>query len=197
MRIWVRMPRILGRSFKQECRYIGTSNWITSLIHGSTFGKKNIGSQLKGEKIGVASMTNNNTARSNRVTVAMRNSHRMSWLVSFWDAFRNYWIRLRSTLAKRWHSTSHGCNIQHHTWCFYRCPGLVLFVPVLANHDFLHPLRPLFSIVVMIWTFIVLLNWKKRTNLPAYRWGTLNYKAQETTRPQFKGDYVQDEITGE
>ena len=25
----------------------------------------------------------------------------------------------------------------------------------------------------------------------------MNYKAQETTRPQFKDDYVQDEITGE
>ena len=140
MRIWVRMPRILGRSFKQECRYIGTSNWITSLIHGSTFGKKNIGSQLKGEKIGVASMTNNNTARSNRVTVAMRNSHRMSWLVSFWDAFRNYWIRLRSTLAKRWHSTSHGCSIRHHIWCFYLCPAHSL-CPRLSSKSALSSLQ--------------------------------------------------------
>ena len=31
----------------------------------------------------------------------------------------------------------------------------------------------------------------------AYRWDTMNYKAPKTTRPQFKGDYVQDEITGE
>ena len=78
---WVRMPRILARLFKQECRCICTNNWMTSVIRGSTFGKKNIGSQLKGERIGVASMTNNNTctctARSH-VTVAVRNSHRMS-----------------------------------------------------------------------------------------------------------------------
>jgi hypothetical protein len=49
----------------------------------------------------------------------------------------------------------------------------------------------------MMWTFIVLLNWKKRANYMAYRWGTMNYQEQETTRPQFKGDFVQDEITGE
>ena len=76
-------------------------------------------------------------------------------------------------------------------------PGLILFVLMLANHDFLHPLWPLFSIVVMIWTFIVLFNWKTPANLMAYRWGTMNYKAQETTRPSFKtGDYVEDEISG-
>ena len=76
---WVRMPRILARFFKQECRCICTNNWMTSVIRGSTFRKKDIGSQLKGERIGVASMTNNNTctARSH-VTVAVRNSHRMS-----------------------------------------------------------------------------------------------------------------------
>ena len=31
----------------------------------------------------------------------------------------------------------------------------------------------------------------------AYRWDTMNYKAPETTRSQFKGDNVQDEIPGE
>ena len=41
---------------------------------------------------------------------------------------------------------------------FLSVPGLVLSPLMLANHEFLHPLRPLFSIVAMLWTFIVLLN---------------------------------------
>ena len=58
-------------------------------------------------------------------------------------------------------------------WVFLSVPGLILFVLMLANHDFLHRLRPLFSIVVMIWTFIVLLNWKTPANPMAYRWGIM------------------------
>lgn len=80
---------------------------------------------------------------------------------------------------------------------FLSIAGLILFFCQLASGKVDHPLRPLFSVVVMMWTFIVLVNWRKRANLMAYRWGTMNYKEQETTRPQFKGDYTQDEITGE
>ena len=80
---------------------------------------------------------------------------------------------------------------------FLSIAGLILFLCQLGSGTIDHPLRPLFSIVVMIWTFIVLINWKKRANYMAHRWGTMNYKEQETTRPQFKGDYVTDEITGE
>jgi Calcium-activated chloride channel len=75
--------------------------------------------------------------------------------------------------------------------------GLILLFFQLGSGKIDHPLRPLFSIVVMIWTFIVLINWKKRANYMAYRWGTMNFKEQETTRPQFIGETTKDEITGE
>ena len=75
--------------------------------------------------------------------------------------------------------------------------GLVVFVCQVTSGNWDHPLRPFFSLVVMIWTFVVLTNWRKRANFLAHRWGTLNYKEQETTRPQFRGDYARDEITGE
>jgi Calcium-activated chloride channel len=75
--------------------------------------------------------------------------------------------------------------------------GLILLFFQMGSGKIDHPLRPLFSILVMIWTFVVLINWRKRANYMAYRWGTMNFKEQETTRPQFVGETTKDEITGE
>jgi hypothetical protein len=75
--------------------------------------------------------------------------------------------------------------------------GLILFICQISSGNWDHPLRPAFSMVVMLWTFYVLVNWKKRANFLAHRWGTINYKEQETTRPQFHGDFVRDEVTRE
>jgi len=75
--------------------------------------------------------------------------------------------------------------------------GLIVFLAQIGSQDWDHPLRPFYAMFVMLWTFIVLINWKKRANFLAYRWGTMDYKEQETTRPQFHGDYTRDEITGE
>ena len=69
---------------------------------------------------------------------------------------------------------------------FLSVPGHILFALMLANHDFLHPLRPLCSIVVMIWTFIMLLNWKTPANLIAYRWGTMNYARRSRPATMYK-----------
>ena len=75
--------------------------------------------------------------------------------------------------------------------------GLLVFVIQICSGNWDHPIRPYFAMFVMLWTFVVLINWKKRANLMAYRWGTMNYKQQETTRPQFRGDYTLDDVTGE
>lgn len=75
--------------------------------------------------------------------------------------------------------------------------GFIMFLLQVGSGSWDHPLRPFYSVMVMIWTFTVLINWKKRANYLAYRWGTLDYKEQETTRPEFKGDYMRDEVTGE
>jgi hypothetical protein len=80
---------------------------------------------------------------------------------------------------------------------FLSVAGLIMFFAQLSSGNWDHPARPLFSIIVMLWTFLVLINWKKRANLLAYQWGTLNYKQQEVTRPQFQGEYTRDEVTGE
>jgi hypothetical protein len=75
--------------------------------------------------------------------------------------------------------------------------GLIVTVCQLSSNNFDHPIRPFFAMVVMIWTFMVLLNWRKRSNLLAYKWGSMDYKVQETPRPEFHGEYVVDEITKE
>ena len=80
---------------------------------------------------------------------------------------------------------------------FLSVAGLFLFICQVASNNVDHPLRPVFALIVMIWTFVVLVNWRKRANYLAYHWGTLNFKEQEATRPQFRGEFVKDEITGE
>eukprot|EP00934_Nitzschia_sp_Nitz4_P006001 Nitzschia sp. Nitz4//scaffold94_size78252//66575//72029//NITZ4_005477-RA/size78252-augustus-gene-0.74-mRNA-1//-1//CDS//3329560407//5991//frame0 len=75
--------------------------------------------------------------------------------------------------------------------------GLLVSIFIYSSNNVDHPIRPYFSMVVMLWTFMVLINWKKRSNLLAYKWGSMDYKVQETTRPEFHGEYVLDEITNE
>lgn len=75
--------------------------------------------------------------------------------------------------------------------------GLIVTICQLYTNNFDHPIRPFFAMVVMIWTFMVLLNWRKRSNLLAYKWGSMDYKVQETPRPEFHGEYVVDDITKE
>ncbi|KAL7572520.1 hypothetical protein ACA910_000344 [Epithemia clementina (nom. ined.)] len=80
---------------------------------------------------------------------------------------------------------------------FLTVMGLIVFLAQVCSGNWDTPLRPYFSVCVMIWTFVVLVNWRKRANFLAHEWGTMNYKEQETTRPQFHGEFVKDEITGE
>jgi len=39
--------------------------------------------------------------------------------------------------------------------------------------------------------------WRRRNNELAYKWGVLNYEQEEVTRPQFRGEWRHDPITGE
>jgi Calcium-activated chloride channel len=77
------------------------------------------------------------------------------------------------------------------------CAGLIVFACMLVSENWDHPIRPYWSIFIMLWAFTVLINWRKRSNFLAHRWGTIDYQEQETTRPQFRGNYVIDEITQE
>jgi hypothetical protein len=80
---------------------------------------------------------------------------------------------------------------------FLAIVGVIVTAIQLTSNNVDHPIRPFFAMAVMIWTFIVLVNWRKRSNFLAYRWGTMDYKVQETPRPEFFGEYVTDELTNE
>ena len=80
---------------------------------------------------------------------------------------------------------------------FLSIVGVFVFLLQVGTGNWDHPIRPYFSMIIMLWTFVVLVNWRKRANYLAYRWGTMNYKEQETTRPQFRGEDHFDEITQE
>ena len=59
------------------------------------------------------------------------------------------------------------------------------------------PSRPFFAIFICFWSFGVMVSWRQRSNYLAHRWGTLNFEEEETTRPQYHGDYVKCPVTNE
>ena len=65
--------------------------------------------------------------------------------------------------------------------------GLLVFICQLTSGNWDHPLRPWFSILVMLWSFVVMVTWRRRSNFLAYQWGTLDYQEEEVARPEFKG----------
>ena len=75
--------------------------------------------------------------------------------------------------------------------------GVIVFICQMISGTFDHVLRPYFSVVLMIWSFHVMVSWRKRQNFLAHRWGTMNYKQEEITRPQFRGEFRKCEVTKE
>lgn len=75
--------------------------------------------------------------------------------------------------------------------------GWIVFICQIASGNWDHPIRPFFSAAIMLWSFVVMVTWRRRSNFLAHRWGALNYEEEETTRPQFSGVYKFDEITQE
>ena len=80
---------------------------------------------------------------------------------------------------------------------FLSACGWIVFICQIASGNWDHPIRPFFSAIIMLWSFVVMVTWRRRSNFLAHRWGTLNYEEEETTRPQFSGVYKFDEITQE
>jgi len=75
--------------------------------------------------------------------------------------------------------------------------GMIVTLCEMSSYNLDHPIRPWWSIAVMLWTFTVLVNWRKRSNALAYRWGSMDHKEQETNRPEFQGEFVRDPKTNE
>ena len=78
---------------------------------------------------------------------------------------------------------------------FLSVVGWVVFI--VEQMGDVHWIKPVFSGVIMLWSFVVMVTWRQRSNFLAHRWGTLNYEEQEITRPHFTGKYEFDEVTQE
>lgn len=89
------------------------------------------------------------------------------------------------------HVAFHFAWLQHcsHHLRYMSALGFLVFIYQL-NVGYDHALRPYFSAILMIWSFFVLVTWRKQQNFLAHQWGTLNHTQEETTRPQFQGKLI-------
>ena len=48
-----------------------------------------------------------------------------------------------------------------------------------------------FSVAIQLWACLMLAVWRQQGSILAHRWGVLDFEAEETERPQFRGTYVE------
>ena len=65
--------------------------------------------------------------------------------------------------------------LEHVSWhlLYLSFVGLIVFLCQLSSGNWDHSIRPFFSIFVMIWSFVVMVTWRRRSNALAYQWGAL------------------------
>ena len=68
--------------------------------------------------------------------------------------------------------------------------GIVAFGFQIVDGTLDHWICIPYSIFVMVWACFMLVFWRQRSSSLAYRWGVLDFEAEETERPQFKGSAV-------
>ncbi len=75
--------------------------------------------------------------------------------------------------------------------------GFVYFCVQMKSGKLDHPMGPMYSIFIMVWSSAFLVMWRRHCSELAYRWGVLGVETEEHTRPMFKGKVVVDAFTGE
>ncbi|CAM9132961.1 unnamed protein product, partial [Phaeothamnion confervicola] len=75
--------------------------------------------------------------------------------------------------------------------------GVVFFGLQMHSGNLDHPAGPLYSLFIMGWASAFLVSWRQRCSELSYRWGVLDFEAEEQLRPQFVGRKRRDDITGE
>lgn len=89
---------------------------------------------------------------------------------------------------------------------FYTCSlsvpavaGLVLFVAQwwTGTPRLDHPFVPAYCAIIALWAELQPILWKRSEVGLAHEWGVLHFAAQERTRPQYKGTWRRDPLTGE
>ncbi len=75
--------------------------------------------------------------------------------------------------------------------------GIIYFCVQMKSGKLDHPMGPMYSIFIMVWSSAFLVMWRRRCSELAYRWGVLGVETEEHTRPMFKGKVEVDAFTGE
>lgn len=84
--------------------------------------------------------------------------------------------------------------IGHISWWLVSPSIVGIFVQgvVWATFDFSHPVLPVFTIGVIIWSTLMLKYWKQKESTTALHWGMTEFSVQDTdrfARPEFKGHF--------
>jgi len=65
--------------------------------------------------------------------------------------------------------------------------GLVFQLVVWGTGNFSHPVLPFYSLVICVWSILMLEYWKRQEATTAMHWGMSEFEQEEPVRPEFKG----------
>lgn len=74
--------------------------------------------------------------------------------------------------------------------------GLAFQCVVWGTGNYSHPVIPFFSVLITLWSILMLEYWKRAEATVALKWGMTNFERTESERPEFKGDEIKSYITG-
>ena len=75
--------------------------------------------------------------------------------------------------------------------------GIFVFAVQVYTGRIDHPVCCFYGVFISGWAAMLLVRWRRRASELTYRWGVLDFEAEETTRPQFRGNRKRDPYTGE
>jgi anoctamin-10/anoctamin-7 len=74
--------------------------------------------------------------------------------------------------------------------------GLVFQLVVWGTLNFSSPVLPFFSLIVCVWSILMLEYWKRQEAFTAMQWGMTEFEEEEPVRPEFKGHPIKSYIDG-
>lgn len=75
--------------------------------------------------------------------------------------------------------------------------GIAFQLVVWATLDFSSPVLPFYSLVITVWSIVMLEYWKRQESYTALTWGMAEFEAKELDRPEFIGEVIKSHIDGQ
>lgn len=74
--------------------------------------------------------------------------------------------------------------------------GLVFQLVVWGQMNFSSPVLPFYSLIICVWSILMLEYWKRQEAYTAMQWGMSEFEEEEPVRPEFKGHPIRSYIDG-